>query len=376
VRGVFVAGVGMVRFGKYTDVKGYNLGAQALHLALEDAGLPWARVELLVGGHVAQGVTATWDLLHELAWTGIPGLTVANASATGSTAFAQACAAVASGSCDVAAAVGFEVLERGITGIGGPAQPLTVSSVAGMTGLPGAVFGLLKRRRMYDYGEHEDVYARIVVKNFANGALNPMAQRQRTVTVEEVLESPLVADPLHRLECCPLGDGAAAVIVASRRALAGSRRRRVSVLASETGSDRHHANAMLGLEPDVTRRTAMRAYETAGVGPEDLDVVEVHDAFSVEELMYCEQLGLCADGEASKLVLDGRTQIGGDVAVSPSGGLLARGHPGGPTGLSQVVEIVQQIRSEAGDRQHPDAKVGLAHMVGAGGVCVVHVLGR
>jgi acetyl-CoA acetyltransferase len=120
----------------------------------------------------------------------------------------------------------------------------------------------------------------------------------------------------------------------------------------------------------------MRAYETAGVGPEDLDVVEVHDAFSVEELMYCEQLGLCADGEASKLVLDGRTQIGGDVAVSPSGGLLARGHPGGPTGLSQVVEIVQQIRSEAGDRQHPDAKVGLAHMVGAGGVCVVHVLGR
>lgn len=374
MRDVFVLGVGMVRFGKHEGIPGWALGEEALRRALDDAGVRWDRVGLVVGGHIDQGAMATWNLIRRFPQTGVPALTVENASATGSTAMSEAFSAVASGRYDVVAAVGFERLEGGIAALASKMiGPLGYPVVAGLN-FPPSIFALLKRHRMHEYGESDEASALVAVKNFGNGALNPHAQRQRVVTLDDVLQSPMIADPIRRLECCPIGDGAAAVIVADRRALAGARRRRVRVLASATASERYHDGWMVHPETGLTARVAARAYESAGVGPADLDIVEVHDAFSVEELMYCEELGLAPEGEAGKLVMEGATAIGGRVAVSPSGGLLARGHPGGPTGLAQIVEITAQLRGEAGPRQHPQAKVGLAHMIGAGGVCVIHVL--
>jgi acetyl-CoA acetyltransferase len=372
MRDVFVAGVGMTRFGRSSDQTGAELGAQAARIAVADAGLDWRRVQYIVGGHVDSGLNATMEMAHQLEWNGAPALTVSNASATGSTAVSVAFDAVTSGKVDIAAAVGFE---RMITGnfatLLANQQGLSLGSVSGFT--PLTFFGMLRARRMHEYGDDDETIARVAVKNYGNGALNPLAQRQRQITVDDVLASPFVAKPMRRLECCAPGDGAAAVILVSKEA-AVDHARLVRVAASVTVTDRFHSLGSFGADVNTTALAAREAYERAALGPEDLDVVEVHDAFAVEELIYCEQLGLCPTGEAGALVRSGATAIGGKVAVSPSGGLIARGHPGGPTGTAQIVEVVQQLRGEAGARQQPQARVGLAHMLGGLGVWVVHIL--
>jgi acetyl-CoA acetyltransferase len=373
MREVFVAGVGMTKFGRYPHTRGSRLGAESLRLALNDADIPFQKVDLLIGAHLDSGLDATLEVLHEFPYTGIPAFTVQTASATGSMAVAQAYRAIATGQADVVAAVGFERMISGTFSSHLIEQTgANLSSVSGFT--PLSTFGMMKNRRMEELGESDETFARVVVKNFGNAALNPLAQRQRVVTLQDVLDSPLYADPLHKLELCPVGDGAATVILASESVIASVKARSPRVLASVMGSDSYHPLGAFGVNVETAGRIARNAYEAASIKPSELDLVELHDAASVEEIIYVEQLGLCAEGEGGKFIESGAASIGGRVAVNSSGGLIARGHPGGATGTAQIYEIVQQLRGEAGERQHPGARTGMAHMLGGLGMWIAHIL--
>jgi acetyl-CoA acetyltransferase len=250
--------------------------------------------------------------------------------------------------------------------------------------LPAAFFALWATRRMHDRGMKPEHLAKIGAKNFNNGALNPMSQRQpaEKVTVEKVLQSKMVAWPLTTRMSCPIGDGAAAAIVGrvdlAKKLQPG--RPVVRVAASALQSEKY-ARGHLFQGPVVgpfqmSRDASSQVYEEAGIGPEDLDLVQVHDAFAIEELEYYELVGLCREGEAEACIDRGDFELGGRVAVSTDGGLIARGHPGGPTGLAQIWETALQLRGEAGKRQRENARVGLCHMMGGGSVCVCHILVR
>lgn len=364
-----VLGVGMTPFVRRSDVGAPALGRAALLQALADAGVDWTDVELVVVGAVGLGVSAAGHLVAQMQRTGVDAVAVENASATGSAAFALAQRAVASGQVGVAAAVGIGSLEAALMATQQGPQ-IDLRSLSGAM-LPPVVFALRANRRFHLYQEGAEDHARVVVKNLRNASHNDCAQRRTPKTVEEVLSSPMLAEPVVRDACCPLGDGAAAVIVGP----AGTSPGAVRVLASVSGSDHWHPAAGSHPDPEATARIAAIAMAHAGVGPADLHVVEVHDAFAVEELDYCEAIGLCGAGEAAAALAAGTFDVGGTVAVSPSGGLLARGHPGGATGVAQIVEVTTQLRGAAGARQQPGAEVGMAHMIGAGGICTVHVLG-
>lgn len=252
-----------------------------------------------------------------------------------------------------------------------------IKNLEGGTIVPFTHFALLASQYMSLHGISAEAVAKVAEKNHRNGAHNPYAQRQKRRTMEEIMADP-ISGSLTRLQCCPVGEGAAAVIIASEDAierLGLDRRRAIRVLSSATRTERLYGPGE-GIDAALTAETAQLAFGDAGVGPNDLDVLEVHDAFSIEELLYTEALGLCGPGEAASLIANGQFDLGGRCAVSPSGGLLAMGHPIGPTGTGQVAEITRQLRGEAGVRQQPGARTGLAHMVGVGAVCVVHVLQR
>jgi acetyl-CoA acetyltransferase len=298
---------------------------------------------------------------------------VENASASGSTAVRQAAFEVAAGLADVSIAVGVDKplnfsMPQGAAGardlVGGRAAPFTH-------------FALLADHYMSETGATPEHFAQVAVKYSRNGALNPNAQRQKVRTLEEVLEPPQISGILTRLQCTPIGEGAAAAIIVSDDAierLGIDRSRAIQIRSSASQSEQVYDGE--NFDVALTKSTTEQALTEAGVGPGDLDVVELHDAFTVEELLYVEAMGLCEPGHAAEALMAGEFDIGGRVAVSPSGGLLAMGHPTGPTGVGQICEITTQLRGEGGERQQPHARIGLAHMVGVGAVCVVHVLSR
>lgn len=372
-RPVHVVGVGLHPYRRPSDTTYVTMGLAAVRAALDDAGLSWDRVESLVVGSGKIGMAAAPTLARYLGRTGLPVLQVESASASGSVAFRQAVLDVASGRCDVAVAVGVDEARF----------PPDAVSKAGVTGLADGLvdfptmFALKADAFLRERGATVEQLGAVAVKNHRNGALNPFAQRRKVRTLEEVLAPPSVAGVLTRLQCTPVGEGSAAVVVASSDGLARlgpDRARAVTVLASAYQGV-PPVDAVEGTEEEtVTRLTAREAFAEAGLGPADLDVVEVHDAFTVEEPMYLEAMGVCAPGEALADLAAGALDLGGRVAVSPSGGLLAMGHPVGPTGIGQVCESVRQLRGEAGPRQHAGARTALVHMVGVGGVCAVHVL--
>lgn len=374
LRPVYVVGIGLHPYRRGSETPFVELGLTAVREALGDARLPWTAVESAFIATVNLGFASGRVMLRHLGATGIPMAQVENASASGSSAFAQACLEVASGIRDVSLALGVDKpalpdLAPTKTGIG---------DLIGLRVLPVTHFALLADEYMHRFGRSADELAAVAVKNHRNGAMNPNAQRQRARTLEEVMGEAPLAGVLTRLQCCPIGEGAAAALVASDDAigrLALERSRAIRVLASTTRTERVYS---VGRDHDaeLTSETGRLAFEQAGVTPEDIDVLEVHDAFSIEEPLYIEALGLCGPGEAPVRLAQGAWDIGGDCAVSPSGGLLAMGHPIGPTGLGQIAEITRQLRGEAGARQHPGARTGMAHMVGLGAVCVIHVLGR
>jgi acetyl-CoA acetyltransferase len=374
MRDVFVAGVGMLRFGRYPDRDVPDLGGEAALLALKDAGLTMRDVEMLAAGCLFQSNAMVGQrILQEIGQTGIPVLNVANACATGSTAFRQAWLGVASGEHDVALAVGVEQMGKmGLLG-GGGGSGVRTEGVVG-SGLMPAVFGQAGMEHMRKYGTTQEQFAKVAVKNHRHSTKNPLSQYQVEVSLEDVLGARMVAYPNTLYMCCPTGDGAAAAVLVSPEK-ARQLGVRVKVLASVLTSDPWGERDLT--LPDVstlTRNAAKQAYDKAGVGPDDLDLIELHDCFATAEILHYENLGLCKDGEAGRMIDEGQTAHGGRIPVNVSGGLLSKGHPLGATGVANVVELTMHLRGQAGARQVEGAKVGLAHVIGLGSACTIQVL--
>ena len=387
MRDVAVLGVGMHRFGAYYGEKpNTEMSLVAGLAALKDAGLAFKDVNAAYTGHIFATVMSGVRVMKEFGLTGLPVQRIENASATGSAAFREACMAVAAGYYDVAMVLGFDKMTSMIQSSSAGTAPENMEDAI----LPAAFFAMWATRRMHERGTKPDHLARIAAKNFNNGAKNPMSQRQPTelVTPDKVLQSRMVAWPLTTMMSCPIGDGAACAIV-GRADLAKKLhpdRPVVKVIASALQTERYERGHIFqGPVVGPARMsidTSRAAYEEAGLGPEDVDLVQVHDAFAIEELEYYELLGLCRPGEAEECIERGDFEIGGRCPVSTDGGLIARGHPGGPTGLAQIWETTLQLRGEAGARQVKRrktgelARTGLCHMMGGGSVCVIHLLQR
>ncbi|MEW2353331.1 thiolase family protein [Spirillospora sp. NPDC029432] len=371
LRPVYVIGVGLHRYQRRSDTSFVELGLTAVRRALADAGLEWTSVEAAYTATTRLGMAVSRPMLRHLGATGIPMTQVENASASGSSAFRLACRDVAAGFADVVLAAGVDKVGKvaraeHLTGLPRPDAGLVV---------PPVHYGLLAEEYLRARGGTAEDLARVAVKNHGNGAANPYAQRQKARTLEEVLADRPIAGMLTRLQCCPVGEGAAAALVVSGEAverLGLDAGRAVRVLSSAQRSEELYGAK--SFDAELTRTTTAQAVAEAGVTAADIDVVELHDAFTIEELQYVEAMGLCGDGEGPGRLADGEFAVGGRVAVSPSGGLLAMGHPVGPTGVGQIAEITAQLRGEAGARQQPGARLGLAHLVGVGAVCAVHVL--
>jgi acetyl-CoA C-acetyltransferase/acetyl-CoA acyltransferase len=383
MRRVAVIGVGVTRFGKH-DRTSAELFASAAADALADADLPASRIQALYYGNVVGGETE--KQLHTspqaasvLGLPSIPTTRFETACASSHAAFRHAVMEVASGAADVVMVGGAErvlnVPTADSTEYFAYASDASWEQTLGLT-FPG-VFALVARAHMHKHGTTEAQMAAVAVKNHRHGALNPKAQFQKEITLETVLKSPLVADPLKLYDCCPFTDGGAALVLASGE-VARTARRPIWVLASAAASDW----MLIGDKRDLSRvpateRAAAAAYRQAGKRPEDVDVVELHDCFTIAEIVATEGLGLFEPGTGGLAAEKGWTALGGKVPVNPSGGLKAKGHPIGATGAAQICEIVTQLRGEAGRRQVEGARTGLTHTLGGNTATVlVSLFGR
>lgn len=369
---VFIAGVAMTPFGRHSDLSMQDLAQAAVLGALKDSGVTADRIQAMYNANVYGGMVLGQVLMRDLGITGPALYNVENACASGATAVHLACQALQLGLYDTVLVWGVEQLTR----LGGGAIPLQrndyktdLYASQGMT-LP-TVYAMRGMRYLHERGEGPEILAQIAVKNRAHGALNPLAQQRTAVTLEEVLRSRPVAEPLTLLQCCPsMVDGAAAVVLTTIRPEAG--RAAVRILGSAVQSGRIEEGCDDILDAEITARTARLAYEQAALAPRDVDVVELHDAFTIAELLYYEALGLAAPGESADMLRRGDTALGGRVPVNPSGGLLAKGHPLGATGVAQMVEIVWQLQGRAQGRQVEGARVGLTQCTGGGIAGVDH----
>lgn len=379
-REVYVIGVGMAPYGQDGKRSVGDMGFEAGIQALGDAGIAFREVGALYNGYLGGELTTGVALAKDFGLTGVPVVHVENASATGSSAFREAVINVAGGHSEIAMALGFDDMNRMGGGFGGMNRRPSISQ----TLLPAAFFAMWAVRRMHDYGTTAETFAKIAAKNWNHARHNKYAQRQsdHEVTPEEVLASRMISYPHTSMMACAAGGGASAAIVATREVAErlANGRPLIKVAASQMESEQYteghiFMGAVIG-PASLTRTTSASAYEQAGLGPTDLDLVHVHDAFPIEELVYYELLGICGDGEGDKLVAEGATSLGGRIPFSTDGGLTARGHPGGPTGLAQIWDVTTQLRGESGPRQVEGARVALAQMMGAGAVCVIHILQR
>ncbi|GMR02852.1 MAG: thiolase family protein [Acidimicrobiia bacterium] len=377
---VQVVGVGMTRFGKHPDRDATDLGAAALLEAVADAGIDARIIESAYVGHVFQGMVTGQRILAHVGLAGLPLTNVENACSSGATAIREASLAIRAEENDVVVAVGTEHLTNRFTGALTP-DPSDPEAAIGAT-MPG-VYAMRATRYMEEYGMTREQLALIPVKNKANAARNPLAHFRKEISVADVLESRSIADPLRLHDCSPVTDGAAAVIMMSERAAqkyAKGRGVRLAASTLRSGSVEVTPTSMT-YEP-LTWATAKEAYEKAGIGPEDVDFAEVHDCFSIAEVLRVEGLGLFEQGSYPWAVERGEANINGRLPINPSGGLLGKGHPLGGTGVAQVVELVRQLRGETGDRQIEGARVGLAHCRGGkavgveGAACTVQILMR
>jgi acetyl-CoA acetyltransferase len=379
MRGVSVVGVGMIPFGKYPEKKLADLGWPAVKAAIRDAGIEPRQIQAAYSGTALGGMMSGQRVLGRLGMTAIPIANVENACSSSSTAFRQGVMAIRSGQYDVVLVIGVEKLTK----FGGGTLPLEEEDWEVSQGLSmPALYAMRAQRYMHDFGLTREQLALVSVKNRRHGALNPDAQMRKPVTLDEVLSSRPIADPFTLLQCCPTGDGAAAAVLCASSIAHQFRSDPVQVIASDVTSGKYMTGFRDMTIPEITVRGAKEAYEEAGVGPGDINVAEVHDAFSIAELLYYEAFGFCEHGDAGRFIESGATTFGGKVVVNPSGGLLAKGHPVGATGAAQVVEIVRQLRGEAGERQVEGAKVGLTHATGGGisgfdhGACSIHIFSR
>lgn len=379
MRDVFVIGTGLIPFGKYPEKTLAEIGWPAVKEAIVESGLPPKSIEAVYCGTALGGMLAGQRVMKSLGITGMSIINIENACSSSSSALAEAWTAVASGRHDVVVIIGVEKLTK----FGGGTLPLEREDWEVNQGMVmPALYAMRARRYMHEYGLTARQLGEVSVKAHEHGALNPNAQIKKRVSIDEVMASRPVADPFTLWHCCPTGDGAAALVIASAEVARKQKTQPVRVAASEVTSGIYTNGYRDMTWAELTARGAKHAYEMAGVGPKDIDVAEIHDAFTIAELMYYEAFGFCERGEAYGLLSSGATSLGGNIVVNPSGGLLSRGHPVGATGAAQVVEIVRQLEGRAGKHQVDGAKVGLAHATGGGiagldhGACSIHVFDR
>ena len=386
-RPVHVTGVGMVPFSKPGASEPYpQLGAQAAKAALSDARVEYHLIEQVYAGYVFGDSCSGQAAAYHVGLSGVPVINVNNNCATGSTALFLARQAVASGAAECVLALGFEQMERGAIGTyfqdrPNPSQRLldTMDAIQGTAPnapIAAQLFGGAGRIHMQLYGTRADTFAQIAVKARRHAGNNPNAIFRTPLTLDEVLASPAVFDPLTRLQCCPpTCGGAAAVLCSSEFARRHGLNTSVVIAAQamttdgNSSFDERDMRKLVGY--DMARRAAQQVYEQAGVDPMDIPVVELHDCFTTNELITYEALGFAPEGGAEKFIADGDNTYGGQVVTNPSGGLLSKGHPLGATGLAQCAELVWQLRGQAGARQVAGAKLALQHNLGLGGACVV-----
>ncbi len=387
-RKVFVVGVGMTKFEKpgskawdYPD-----MAREAGQKALADAGISFDKVEQACVGYCYGDSTCGERAVYEIGITGIPIYNVNNNCATGSTALFMAKQFIEGGIVDCALALGFEKMEKGSLGIkyDDRTNPLDkhfglMVELRGFAQAPGApqFFGNAGREHMEKYGTKPEQFAKIGVKNHKHSVNNPYSQFQDEYTLDDVLSAPMVYEPLTKLQCCPTSDGAGAAILASEDFVKanGLEAKAVEILGMTMKTDFpstfDEKSCIKLIGSDMTRSAAQEVYQQSGFGPEDIDVIELHDCFSANEMVTYEALGLCEEGGGGELIDSGAVTYGGKWVVNPSGGLISKGHPLGATGLAQCSELNWQLRGEADKRQVKGAKICLQHNLGLGGAAVV-----
>ncbi|MGE0621247.1 MAG: thiolase family protein [Pseudomonadales bacterium] len=377
---VYIVGIDMIRFGRYPDRTVPGLAAEAALMALDDAGLAIRDMQALYCGNLGQASGMVGQrLLAEIGQTGIAVTNVANACATGATAFRDGWMAVRAGVYDTVLAVGVEQMGKGLLGGTGG---VSTEGLVGSGTMP-AMFAQIGMEHSRKYGTTFEQFARVSVKNHFHSTMNSKSMYRMETPLEVVMNAEMIAYPNTKLMCSVNVDGAAAAVLVSERRMRqlGLAGRAVRVRASEMSSNPFEDRQMA--MPDfssATRQAAEAAYEQAGVGPEDLGLVELHDCFATAEIVHYENLGLCADGEAGRLIDSGDTRLGGRIPVNVSGGLLSKGHPLGATGIANLYEVSTHLRGEAGQRQVQGARLGLTHVVGGGPgmgtACAIHILER
>ncbi len=387
-RKVYVVGVGMTKFEKpgsrawdYPD-----MAKEAGTKALEDAGIPYGEVEQAAVGYVYGESTCGQRAVYQLGLTGIPVYNVNNNCSTGSTALFLGRELVEGGIADCVLALGFEKMEKGSLGAKytDRINPMDrhvdlMVKLRGFEASPVApqIFGNAGREHMERYGSKPEQFAKIGLKNHRHSVNNPYSQFQDEYTLEEILAAPMVHAPLTKLQCCPTSDGAAAAVLASeefvrKHSLEGKAVEIIGqAMVTDTADTFERKSSITLIGSEMTRLAAQRVYEQTGLGPENVDVIELHDCFSSNEMITYEALGLCGEGEGGKLIDEGAVTYGGQWVVNPSGGLISKGHPLGATGLAQCSELNWQLRGESEKRQVAGAKVALQHNIGLGGAVVV-----
>jgi acetyl-CoA acetyltransferase len=376
---VYIVGVDMIKFGRYPDRTVPGLAAEAALLALDDAGLGIDQMQALFCGNLGQANNMIGQrMLAEIGQTGIPVVNVANACATGATAFRDAWMTIKAGVHDLVLAVGVEQMGKGL--LGGGHGGVSTEGVLESGTMP-TMFAQIGVEHARNHGTTFKQFAKVSVKNHHHSTMNPKSMYRVETPLEEVMGAEMISYPNTKLMCSVNVDGSAAAVLASEATAKrlGLMDRAVKVRASEMSSNPFAARQLA--MPDfsaATRLAAQNAYEQAGVGAGDIDLVELHDCFATAELVHYENLGLCEDGEAGRMIDGGETALGGKVPVNVSGGLLSKGHPLGATGIANIYEVSTHLRGEAGERQVEGARMGMTHVVGGGPgmgtACAIHIL--
>lgn len=373
----YVVGVDMIKFGRFPEKTVPEIGAESALLALDDCGLKIQDMQALYCGNLGQASGMVGQrILQQIGQTGIPVVNVANACATGATAFREAWAAVKAGLYDCVLAVGVEQMGKGLLGGTGGGKGIPKEGLLGSGTMP-AVFAEAGMEHARKYGTTFEQFAKVSVKNHHHSTLNPKAMYQIETPLDQVMNAEMIAYPNTKLMCSVNVDGSAAAVICSEKKAKelGLMKRAIKVRASVLTSDPWQERDLV--MPDVnscTRLAAKQAYEMAGLGADDIDLVELHDCFATAEILHYENLGLCGEGEAGRMIDEGESALGGRVPVNVSGGLLSKGHPLGATGIANIYEVATHLRGEAGKRQVEGARIGMTHVIGLGSACGIHIL--
>jgi acetyl-CoA acyltransferase len=373
---VYILGIDMIKFGRFPDKTVPELAAESILLALDDANLNMGDIEAFYCGNIKEvNRMVGQKTLQLIGQTGIPIVNCTNACATGATAFREGWMSIKAGLYDVVLVSGVEKMGTGLLGGDSGEQGIPLEGLLGSQTMP-AIFSEAGMEHARNYGTTFEQFAKISVKNHHHSTMNPKSRYQIETPLDQVMESEMIAYPNTKLMCSANVDGsAAAVLISDKKAkelgMGRTVKVKASILTSDPYDDRNQAMPNINT---LTRNAVKQAYEMASLGPDDLDLVELHDCFASAEMLHYGNLGLCKDEDSGRLVDDGYFEIGGTLPVNLSGGLLAKGHPTGATGVANLYEICTQLRGEAGARQVSNARIGLAHVIGLGSACGIHIL--